>query len=687
MENSTIDNNDVKVPRWYLAYFFLATFDIFAVAAGLWLIAIISGIFVESVQINKVWADRATSISELRYLASNVNAPGNNVFDSFDVERESEQMKAALIQFDDKKAEIHQEFKNNLNDVAARPLIQDLFEIQNTLDKMTSEAEQIFGFFADNKPSLAGQRMASMDRSYASVLNALANIEADIRDIQVQIFVAQLSEAKSIRRYEILLSGIVIIMVLGATLYGHKIYRNAHASALERQELLKKLRYQASYDALTGLVNRPGFERQAERMISITQEGKGEHALCFMDLDQFKVVNDTCGHFAGDELLRQLGQLLLDTVRPRDTLARLGGDEFGVLIEHCTLDQAQEIVTTLQKAIQEFQFFWEGRSFRVGVSIGLVAITDTTPSLTELLKQADSACYMAKDSGRNRIHMYRPDDTQLSIRMGDMQWVGVINQALDDNRFCLYAQSIMPLKSSSDKHYELLLSMIDERGRTIPPSDFLPAAERFEIMDKLDAWVVENALALMASHPAFVEQIQFISINLSGQSLTSSDILNSIIANIDEYRIDANKLCFEITETAAISNLRAATTFISSLKRLGCRFALDDFGSGLSSFGYLKNLPVDYLKIDGMFVKDMADNSIDHAMVKSINDIGHVMGMKTIAEFVENDEIKGMLREIGVDYAQGFGIGKPQILTEMLGQPNHNGSSNVFRLKNKSNLM
>ncbi len=438
----------------------------------------------------------------------------------------------------------------------------------------------------------------------------------------------------------------------------------------ERKRIEEKLSYQATHDALTGLINRHEFERRAERTISTAQAGKGEHALCYMDLDQFKVVNDTCGHSAGDELLRQLGHVLQDAVRNRDTLARLGGDEFGVLMEHCTLDQAQRVANELQHIVQDFQFFWEGQSFRIGVSIGLVAITETTPSLTELLKQADAACYMAKDLGRNRIQVYRPEDTELAQRYGEMQWVARINRALEENRFTLYAQSIVPLDKSTDKHYELLLRMVDEHGETIPPGAFLPAAERYNIMDKLDAWVVENAFALMASHPAFVEQIHFISINLSGQSLTNDTFLDLVIAQIKASKIDAGKICFEVTETAAISNLSAATTFISTLRGLGCRFALDDFGSGLSSFGYLKNLPVDYLKIDGMFVKDMVDDPIDRAMVKSINDIGHVMGMKTIAEFVENDQIKSMLTAIGVDYAQGYGIGKPQPFDELLDRSN-----------------
>jgi diguanylate cyclase (GGDEF)-like protein len=385
-----------------------------------------------------------------------------------------------------------------------------------------------------------------------------------------------------------------------------------------------------------------------------------------MDLDQFKVVNDTCGHIAGDELLRQLSAVLQDAVRANDTLARLGGDEFGILMEQCSLQQAHRTATQIQRNIQEFQFSWEGETFQIGVSIGLVAIDETTASVTELLKHADAACYIAKDMGRNQIQVYNPDDTILERRHGEMQWVARINQALEKNRFTLYAQAIEPLGSSADMHYELLLRMIEEDGEVIPPAKFLPAAERYDLMHKLDVWVVGEALSLMSSNPDFINQVNFISINLSGQSLTHSKFLNSVIKRIEQLDFEPGKICFEITETAAISNLRAATDFINRLKNLGCHFALDDFGSGLSSFGYLKNLPVDYLKIDGVFVKDVAEDPIDHAMVKSINDIGHVMGMKTIAEFVENDAIRCMLRDLRVDYAQGYDIGRPMPFEDVL---------------------
>jgi len=438
----------------------------------------------------------------------------------------------------------------------------------------------------------------------------------------------------------------------------------------ERKNAEKQLNYQATYDALTGLINRHEFEHRAVRLLSTVATDSDEHALCFLDLDQFKVINDTCGHTAGDELLRQIGKVLQGAVRNLDTLARLGGDEFGVLMEHCTLDQAQRVANVLLKSVQDYQFVWEGQSFRLGVSIGLVGIDKNTPDFTELLKQADAACYVAKDLGRNRIHTYLPDDSELAQRQGEIQWVARINQALEENRLCLYAQPIVPLDGSDNKHYELLLRMVGENHDIIPPGAFLPAAERYGLMEKLDTWVIKNTFKLLVENPEFVEKIHFITINLSGQSLINNDFLELITSQLEKSGVEASRICFEVTETVAISNLTAAITFISRLKAIGCRFALDDFGSGLSSFGYLKNLPVDYLKIDGMFVKDIVKDPIDYAMVRSINDIGQVMGMQTIAEFVEDNEIKGMLKAIGVNYVQGFGIGKPQPFEEFLESAN-----------------
>jgi diguanylate cyclase (GGDEF)-like protein/PAS domain S-box-containing protein len=451
-----------------------------------------------------------------------------------------------------------------------------------------------------------------------------------------------------------------------------------HVDITSRKKADEKISYQASHDALTGLVNRFEFEHRAKLLLSTVTQDENEHALCFMDLDQFKVINDTCGHAAGDEMLRQLSNVLQETVRHHDTLARLGGDEFGVLMEDCSLEHAHRVATAIQKAIQNYHFTWEGRSFKVGVSMGLVAITKTTTNQSELLRDADAACYMAKDKGRNRIHIYHAEDSEIAQRHGEMQWVTRIQHALEEDKFCLYAQSIVSLDNSTNKHYELLIRMIDDKGEIVPPGAFLPAAERYDLMIQVDRWVIEKTFHLLAKNPAFHSQISFISINLSGQSLADQNILDLIINRLSETDIKNEKICFEITETAAISNLGKAINVISTLKALGCRFALDDFGSGLSSFAYLKNLPVDYLKIDGMFVKDIVDDPIDRAMVKSINEIGHVMGMKTIAEFVENDEIKGMLREIGVNYAQGYGIDIPMPLNDLLGR-----SVNVSKIKDK----
>lgn len=437
----------------------------------------------------------------------------------------------------------------------------------------------------------------------------------------------------------------------------------------EKRRLSEKLSHQATHDALTNLVNRREFERRLERVLDTIDQDQSNHALCFMDLDQFKVVNDSCGHVAGDELLRQLSLVLQNGVRKRDTLARLGGDEFGILMENCSLDQVQRLVDSLRQLIEEFQFHWEGQVFRVGVSIGLVAVSSENSDLKELLKQADAACYMAKDQGCNRVHVYHSNDAELAKREGELKWVARLHHALEENQFCLYAQPIVSIGKQTEghAHCEILVRMRNEDGSLIPPAKFLPAAERYNLINRIDRWVVSSAFQTVKDYAVLDNRNTFFSINLSGRSLVEPGMLKFIVDQFRVHEIAPGQVCFEITETAAIANLGMATSFMSSLTELGCKFALDDFGSGLSSFGYLKNLKVDYLKIDGMFVKDMVSDKIAHAMVKSINEIGHVMGIQTVAEFVENHEIKGMLREMGVDYVQGYGVGKPQPLEELLG--------------------
>ncbi|MEM7562898.1 MAG: EAL domain-containing protein [Pseudomonadota bacterium] len=449
------------------------------------------------------------------------------------------------------------------------------------------------------------------------------------------------------------------------TVYGD-VWVSINSDTTERRQIEEKLNFQARHDSLTGLINRHEFEIRVNHSLGQLEADDAGHAMCFLDLDQFKVINDTCGHPAGDELLRQVGNLLQSTVRKGDTLARLGGDEFGLLMEHCSLDQAQRAANSILSAINDFQFIWDNKTFRIGVSIGLISIGHSSGKFTELFKQADLACYLAKDKGRNRIHSYHPEDAETASRESEMHWVEKINQALNENRFCLFAQPIVAFDGESSHHYELLIRMLDDQGNIIPPGAFLPAAERYNLMEKLDTWVISNACQILAENPGFVERVNFISINLSGASITNYLFQQNILSILQNATLPPEKLCFEVTETVAISNLEVATSFISKLREIGCQFALDDFGSGLSSFGYLKNLKVDFLKIDGMFVKDIVDDPIDRAMVKSINEIGQVMGMKTIAEFVENDTIRSELEKIGVNYGQGYGLGKPTPLQEQI---------------------
>ena len=436
----------------------------------------------------------------------------------------------------------------------------------------------------------------------------------------------------------------------------------------EARRLSREISYHASHDGLTGLINRREFEHRLGRVLETARaEGTG-NALCYLDLDQFKLVNDTCGHVAGDEFLRQAAQLLQSHVRQRDTLARLGGDEFGLLMERCLLEEAMGVAQKLSAAIAEHRFVWEDKSFNIGVSIGLVCVDETAADLPALLSAADSACYVAKDLGRNRIHVHQEDDEALATRHGEMQWAARLPRALDEDRFQLYFQPIVPLAGDDDKvqHFELLLRMQDEKGQMVLPSVFLPAAERYSLSNRLDRWVIATAFRWLADHQKRLHRSYMCSINLSGRSLDDAGFLEYVKAQFGQWHIGHGNICFEITETVAITNLSDAKTLIQSLKGLGCRFALDDFGSGLSSFAYLKNLPVDFLKIDGVFVKDVLQDPMDMAMVKSINEIGHVMGKRTIAEFVESAAILEKLRAIGVDYAQGYGVGRPQPIDELI---------------------
>jgi diguanylate cyclase (GGDEF)-like protein len=429
--------------------------------------------------------------------------------------------------------------------------------------------------------------------------------------------------------------------------------------------MAQQLTWQATHDPLTGLINRREFEIRLGQALAEAQAEQHQHTLLYLDLDQFKIVNDTCGHVAGDELLRQLSALLQSRLREGDVLARLGGDELGVLLAYCPEEQAQRIAENLRLSVKEFRFNWEGKSFDIGVSVGLVVVDAECVSVAELLSAADMACYAAKDDGRNRVHVYRREDVDLVQRHGEMQWVNRLTRAIEENRLLLYRQRILSIAepTGAEERYEILIRLRGEDDEIIPPGAFLPAAERYGLMPAVDRWVVRTlfaAMAQQAERACLVSDTCSYAVNLSGTSLNDDVLLEYVREQLLLHRIVPQRIWFEITETAAIANLPKASRFIQEMKALGCRFSLDDFGSGVSSFAYLKNLAVDNLKIDGSFVKDIVEDPIDDAMVQAINQIGHVMGLRTTAEFVENDAILTRLREIGVDYAQGYGIHKPE---------------------------
>ena len=438
------------------------------------------------------------------------------------------------------------------------------------------------------------------------------------------------------------------------------------------RQMSEQLSYQAAHDALTGLPNRREFENLLKQAISTATMEDQVHTLCYMDLDLFKIINDTHGHVAGDDILIQVAAMMRRKIRQSDTLARLGGDEFGLLLNGCDLEHAEQIVQEMCDSLTDRQFQWEDKIFNLSASFGLVAIHVNSGNVTELLSAADAACYAAKDMGRNRIQIYREDDGMLQVRHTEMQWVNGINRALYEKRFTLYAQPMVPLSDEArqaPRHWEVLLRIIDEQGELVSPGAFIPAAERFHIMPSIDKWVVPSALTVIGEQLGSREDDsihQMFGLNLSGSALSDDHALRFIKDSVTGSSIPPSCLCFEITETEVIQDLDKAIEFIKELKSIGCRFALDDFGSGSSNFSYLKSLPVDFIKIDGMFVRSIADDVLARTIVESINDIAHVIGVKTIAEFVENEEILNILKGIGIDYAQGYGIGKPVPLTEIL---------------------
>jgi diguanylate cyclase (GGDEF)-like protein/PAS domain S-box-containing protein len=429
----------------------------------------------------------------------------------------------------------------------------------------------------------------------------------------------------------------------------------------EKRKLAQQLEYQALHDPLTGLINRRGFEAKLAALLQSARTQNREHALCYLDLDHFKLVNDTCGHVAGDELLRKLPELLQPRVRRTDTIARLGGDEFAILLEDCSLDQAARIAGAVRDTIRDFRFHWQYRSFAIGASIGVIGITAASQGLVSVLGAADAACYVAKDNGQNHVHVSYPHDLAIVRRRGEMRWVARLKTALEDNLFRLHYMSIAPLAGGPPAHHELLLRLADSKGDLILPGAFLPAAERYQLMPQIDQWVIRNAAEFIGRLRARQPELQRhrFGINLSGESLRDPQLLEFVRDTLARNDVPGTMVYFEFTERAAITNLGAAVEFMRGLRAMGCQLALDDFGSGMSSFSYLKQLPVDFLKIDGSFIRDVVNDAVDQAIVRAVLAVGQQMGIPTMAEYVETEGIRGYLAGLGIQYGQGYAIARP----------------------------
>jgi len=554
------------------------------------------------------------------------------------------------------------ELQRNFSQLTLQTIIDGVIttDFSGNVTSMNPMAEQLTGWSIDEA---IGKPISSImhildEATRKRIENPIANIEnRSVLDEPVSAVLIQKDSsietpveyiAAPMQSNDSAIIGIVIII---------------HDESVQRS-LNRQLTFQATHDSLTGLINRYELERKLKNILSSPPSESVHNSLCYLDLDQFKLVNDTCGHMAGDELLKQITIMLQERVRHRDSFARLGGDEFGLLLENCDVEQAHSVAEDMIETVKQFNFAWDDYNFTVSASIGIVDITADIHTSAELLSRADSACYMAKESGKNRIQIYTTENDKIISQQRERHWVSKINHALEENRFQLYFQKIEPLGDHEGKfmdHGEILLRMLDKEGDIISPNMFLSAAERYNMIGLIDEWVVENTIRWLSTR----KQKMLVSVNLSGKSISDRSFLNLVVTKLKQYKINPELLCFEITETAAISQLTTAIHFMTVLKKLGCTFALDDFGSGLSSFSYLTSMPVDYLKIDGSFVVDIDKDPMHYAMVKSINEVGQVMGIKTIAEYAASDDIINCLKEIGVDHAQGYAVSMPTPLSSM----------------------
>jgi len=534
-------------------------------------------------------------------------------------------------------------------------------DTQGRIQFMNPKSEEITGYSEDAAKNVPLEKVLRFTTSKENPL--LGSFPYDRPDTQISPLLFKNASIENINGDLIPVEGSAALIIDREGKRDGQVIAIRDVSEMKRMS--ETISYQASHDTLTGLANREEFSEKLNMLIDSTYKMPGrEHALIYLDLDQFKIINDTCGHAAGDQLLIQTTAIIKSLVRNSDICGRLGSDEFGILLENSTLEQALFIANRIHKTLKESKLVWEDRTYTITSSVGLVMINNKSSSTHSILAAADDACNIAKDEGGNRIKVYDTSENLFAKRRGEMEWFSRITKALEEERFRLYFQPIIPLKKDSicTAKCEILIRMVDEKNNIIPPADFIASAERYNLMGSLDRWVIRSAIQSykwMEETMNGKKKYDVFSINLSAASLAEENIFTYIMSQFNEYGVSPESFCFEITETAAISNIAKATTFIRQLKDAGSTFALDDFGSGFSSFSYLKSMPVDYLKIDGLFVRDMHESTINSAMVEAINSLGHVMGKKTIAEFVRNRDILNKLAQIGVDYAQGYEIATP----------------------------
>lgn len=546
-------------------------------------------------------------------------------------------------------------------------IVSEIREVTSVSREKNNQAAEIILIKGDPTEVRRYYDMASEGRE--SVLETLDKL------IELQNANAQSALRDSVEYHKQTQTFIVIIAAIA-------FFVGVLISMLVIRETTKKntaIRYQASHDALTKLVNRNEFELRLKQSLELARERNIEHALCYLDLDQFKIINDTCGHKAGDKLLQEITRVILGNVRDRDTLGRLGGDEFGLLLENCSLSKALEICEGIVTVVKKHEFLWEERCYHVGVSIGLVPINANTESIEKSMSEADMSCYAAKDMGRNRVHVHEKEGHHVQKIHKELSWVADISNTIEANRFQLYAQPIVPTNGSEAiDMFEVLLRIKDDNGNIVSPGQYLPAAERFSLMREVDVWVTANAIRFLSERNINQPDNNLrLFINLSANTISDTTFCEHIRDMLTQHPIPANSLCFEITETSAIKNIENAIAIINDLKEFDCQFALDDFGSGMSSLTYLKNLPVDYLKIDGSIVQNIDNDQVSRAMVAAVNEIGRVMDIKTIAEYVENGNVFDHIKHLGINYAQGYYISRPCPIDEIKTQwPN----SNLHRL-------